>query len=245
MDKLPSPAPLLHLFGTPLVARGWLSLPFNELLVWLGMAWWAGRKRPERSLWQRLGVGFLSMIALLKWEWLHNIAHAAAARLAGKPMDELQIMAGMPICIYSPENHRGATPRQHILRALGGPLFNLAAMAATRLLRQAASPGSLERELLDVAVGMNTFLSSASLLPIPGIDGGPILKWSLVASGRTPAQADLAVHRATLAAGPLMGAVAAYHFRRRSWVSGGLAVFLALVGFAVGMGWMRGETRET
>jgi len=245
MNPKPSPAPLLHLFGTPLVTRGWLSLPINELAIWLVMAWLAGLKRPERSRWQRLGVGFLSMIALLKWEWLHNIAHAAAARLAGKPMDELQIMAGMPICIYSPENHRSATPRQHVLRALGGPLFNLAAMIITRLLRRASPPESLRRELLDVAVGMNTFLCTASLLPIPGIDGGPVLKWSLVASGRTQAQADAALRRATQAAGPLMGAVAAYHFRRRSWVSGGLALSLALVGFAVGMGWMRGETRET
>jgi hypothetical protein len=240
-----SPPPPVTLFGTPLVTRGWLSLPFNELGAWLVMAWLAGRKRPERTTWQRLGVGFLSMIALLKWEWLHNIAHAAAARWAGKPMDSLEIIAGMPLCNYSVENHRSATPRQHILRALGGPLFNLGAMFVTRLLRRASPPEGLERELLDVAVGMNTFLCTASLLPTPGIDGGPILKWSLVAAGRTPQQADQAVRRANLAASPLMGAVAAYHFHSRRWVSGGLAVFFALVGLAVGMGWIRGESRET
>ena len=209
------------------------------------MTWLAGRKRPERSPCQRLWVGFLSMIALLKWEWLHNIAHAAAARLAGKPMDALEIVAGMPICVYTPENHRSATPRQHIQRALGGPLFNLAAMLVTRLLRRASPPDSLERELLDVAVGMNTFLCTASLLPSPGIDGGPVLKWSLVASGQTPEQADRTVRRANLALSPILGIVAGVHFWRKHWFSGGLAIFFAQVGLAVGMGWMRGETRPT
>lgn len=245
MPSKPSPGPLLHLFGTPLITHGWKSLPFSELVVWLGMAWRARRKRPERTLPQSLGIGFLSMIALLKWEWLHNIAHAAAARWAGKPMDALEITAGMPICIYSLENHRSATPRQHILRALGGPLFNLAAMFATRLLRRASPPESLQRELLDIAVGMNTFLCTASFLPVPGIDGGPVLKWSLVASGKSTQQADRALRRTNLALSPMMAAVAGYQFRRKRWFSGGLAVFFALVGFAVGMGWMRGEARPT
>ena len=240
-----SPTPLLRLFGTPLITRGWLSLPFNELGVWLVMSWLAGKKRPDRTRFQRLWVGLFSMIALLKWEWLHNIAHAAAARLAGKPMDALEIVAGMPVCVYTPENHRSATPRQHIQRALGGPLFNLAAMFVTRLVRSASLPDSLERELLDVAVDMNTFLCTASLLPSPGIDGGPILKWSLVASGQTPEQADLTVRRANLALSPMMGMLAGYHFRRKHWFSGALAIFFALVGLAVGMGWMRGETRPS
>jgi len=39
--------------------------------------------------------------------------------------------------------------------------------------------------------------------------------------------------------------VAGYHFRRKHWFSGALAIFFALVGLAVGMGWMRGETRPT
>jgi Zn-dependent protease len=245
MDRKPPSTPKLHLFGTPLVTRGWLSLPFNELGAWLVMTWLARRKHPARTLLRSLGVGFLSMIALLKWEWLHNIAHAVAARWAGKPMDSLEIIAGMPICVYSPENHRSATPRQHVQRALGGPLFNLAAMVVTRLLRRASPPEGLQRELLDVAVAMNTFLCTASFLPIPGIDGGPILKWSLVASGRPPQQADYAVRRANLAFSPFMGILAGAHFWRRRWLSGGLAVFFAVAGFAVGMGWMRGESRET
>ena len=213
--------------------------------MWLTMTWRARRKRPERTLPQSLGVGLLSMIALLQWEWLHNIAHAAAAHWAGKPMDALEITAGMPVCIYTPENHRSTTPRQHILRALGGPLFNLAAMSATRLLRRRSAPESLERELLDIAVAMNTFLCTASLLPSPGIDGGPVLKWSLVASGKSPQQADRAVRRANLGLSPLMAVVAGYHFRRRRWLSGVLAIFFALIGFSVGMGWMDGETQPT
>ena len=236
---------LLNFFGTPIITRGWRSLPFTEFVVWLVMARQARQTRPDRTLLQSLGVGLLSMVALLKWEWLHNLSHAAAARLAGKPMDSIEIISGMPLCNYSVENHRSATPRQHILRALGGPVFNFLAMLATRALRRSSPPDGLQHELLDVAVGMNSFLGLVSLLPIPGIDGGPILKWSLVASGRSPQQADHTLHQANLALAPLMGITAGFLFRRRRWFLGGLAVMFGLIGFAVGKGWIRGESRDT
>lgn len=234
-----------EIFHTPLYWKGLRSLPVNQLAAWLGLAWWAGRRNPQRTVAQRTGVGFLAMLALLKWEWLHNLAHAAAAQRAGKPMDRLEILVGMPLCIYTPENHRSTSPRQHIQRALGGPLFNLAAMLITRLARGFTTPESTARDVLDVAVEMNTFLCTASLLPIPGIDGGPILKWGLVEGGHTPAQADEWVRRTDLALSPALSLVAVSQLRQGRWLSSILAFFLAGAAFAVGMGWMRGETRDT
>lgn len=235
---------IAHIFGTPLVWRGWLSLPWLEVVLWGVLAWRAGRVRPQRSLAQRLGVGLLSVPFVIGWEWLHNFAHAGAARLAGRPMDALEVTAGTPICIYSLENHRGATPRQHMLRTLGGPLFNLAAMIVTRLLRALSRPG-LARELLDLSVNANTFLGTASLLPIPGIDGGPLLQWGLVAAGQSSEQAGEAVKKVDLALSPWLGLLAGWFFRRGHPLWGGWALFFAATALAVGKGWMRGETRET
>jgi hypothetical protein len=236
---MPSP------FPTPIRTRGWISLPFNQLIFLIYFTWQTGRKHPERSLPQRLGVGLLQMIAFLGSEWLHNLSHAAAARWIGKPMDALEIIAGMPVCVYSVENHRSATPRQHIARALGGPLFNLGLMLLSRLARHFTPPTSTAREVLNVAVGMNTFLSTWSLLPLPGIDGGPVLKWGLVSNGQTPDQADTTVRRVDLAISPALGGLAATYLRRKNWVLGIASAFFSIIALAVGLGWMEGQSRET
>ena len=233
--------PIGRIFSTPLIWRGWISLPFNQLAFWLYLTWQSERRRPERGLAQNMGVGLLKMAAFLTWEWLHNLAHAATAQWIGKPMDRLDIVAGMPICIYSPDNHRSTTPRQHIYRALGGPLFNLAAMLITRLLRSFTHPSSITREVLDVAVGMNTFLATASLLPIPGIDGGPILKWTLVKRGRTPEQADNLVRTVNIGLTAPLAVLSMAYFHRQSWLSGGLAAAFTALTLAIGIGWLKEE----
>lgn len=186
-------------------------------------------------------MGSLKMAAFLGWEWLHNLAHAAAAQWTGKPMDRLDIVAGMPLCIYSPQNHHSTSPRQHIYRALGGPLFNLAVMVGTWVLRQFSHPASITREVLDVAVGTNTLLSTVSLLPVPGIDGGPILKWSLVDRGRSPEQANLIVRRVNLGlAMPLVG-LSVFFFHRGWRLSGMLAALFSILSLVIGAGWLKGE----
>jgi hypothetical protein len=241
----PHSKPLARIFDTPLFWRGWRSLPFTPLAVWCYFTWQAARRQPRRSQLAQAGISLASMLALLGSEWLHNLAHAAAARRIGKPMDALEILAGMPVCIYTLENHRSTAPRQHILRALGGPAFNLLLMLAARLLRRFTSPHTASCEVLDVTVEMNTFLCTASLLPLPGIDGGPLLKWSLVEAGRTPTQADALVRQTDLALSPALGALALAHLRRRRWWPAGLMAFFGGVALAVGLGWMKGETRET
>ena len=237
----PPSKPIAHCFGTPLYWRGWRSLPANQMLAWSFFAWQAGRRQPGRSLGAQIGIGLASMLAFLGSEWLHNLAHAAAARQIGKPMDGLEILAGMPVCIYTPENHRSTTPRQHVLRALGGPAFNFVLMLAARWLRSFTSSKSAAREVLNVAVGMNTFLCSASLVPVPGIDGGPLLKWSLVETGRTPAQAETLLRQTDLALSPALGALAALQVRRRSWLPAALAAAFAGLTLAVGLGKLKGE----
>lgn len=199
---------IAKVFNTSLVVKGKSWFPANWLIVWMVMAWVAGRGHPERSWGKRLGTGALTTTAILGSEWLHNLAHAAAASLVGKPVDAIRIMWGLPLLVYYDINDQTVTPRQHILRALGGPLFNAMVLPAALLFRRFTRPGSAARDAANAAAGMNAFLATASLLPIPGIDGGPLLKWSLVARGDTPSQADEKVKRINRVTGAGLGLAA-------------------------------------
>ena len=225
-----------RVLGTPVVVKSLTWLPLTQFAVWLVMAWHAGRGHPDRSWGKRLGTGALTMAAILGSEWCHNLAHAAAARLVGKPTDALRISWGMPLVVYYDVNDESVTPRQHIARALGGPVFNALLLPFALLLRKLTRPGSVPRDVADAAAGMNLFLSTASLLPIPGIDGGPILKWALVARGSTPAEADETVKVADRVMGGGLAVAAGVAFkRRRRFLSAILAVF-SLLALAVGSG---------
>jgi Zn-dependent protease len=228
-----------RVFGTPVVVKDRTWLPLTQLVVWAIMAWVAGRGRPDRSWWKRLGIGALTMSAILGSEWCHNLAHAAAAGLVGKPMDVLRVAWGMPLVVYHDVGDQTVTPRQHILRALGGPVFNALLLPFALLLQRATREGSALRDLANAAVGMNTFLCTGSLLPIAGIDGGPVLKWSLVERGNTPQEADeivMGVDR-VMAAG--LGVAAGVALKKRRWLLGAILAMFTAMALVIGLGYVK------
>jgi Zn-dependent protease len=225
--------------GTPVVVKGITWLPLTQFAVWLIMAWLAGRGRPDRSWWKRSGIGALTMSTILGSEWCHNLAHAAAARYVGKPMDALRIAWGMPLVVYHDVSDETVTPRQHIARALGGPVFNALILPFALLLRRFSRPGSVLRDVSDAAVGMNTFLCTASLLPIPGIDGGPILKWALVECGSTPEHADDLVMGVDRAVAGGLGVAAGVALKKRRRFLGAILGMFAGLALVVGFGLVR------
>jgi Zn-dependent protease len=225
-----------RVFGTPLVVKGKTWLPLTELALWPVMAWLAGRGRSDRSLWQRLGIGALTTAVILGSEWCHNLAHAAAARLVGKPMDALRIVWGMPLVVYYDIDDETVTPREHILRAVGGPVCNALLLPFALIFRRFTQENSALRDVAHAAVGMNTFLSTASLLPIPGIDGGPILKWSLVARGYTPKAADGTVRGVNRIMSGGLGFAAGVAFRERRRFLGSILALFAALALALGIG---------
>ena len=222
--------------GTPIVVKGLTWLPLAQFAAWLLMAWLAGRGHSDRSWSKRLGIGALTMTAILGSEWCHNLSHAAAARFVGKPMDALRISWGMPLVVYYDVNDESVTPRQHIVRALGGPLCNGLLLPLALLLRKLARQGSALGDVANAAVGMNTFLCTASLLPIPGIDGGPILKWSLVERGSTPEEADEQVKRVDRIVAGGLGVAAGITLKKRRWFLGSILGMFAALALAVGFG---------
>jgi Zn-dependent protease len=228
-----------RLFGTPVVVKGITWLPVAELVAWAVLAWMAGKGRPARPWRERLGVGALTTMVMLGSEYCHNLAHAAAARLVGRPMDALRIVWGMPLVVYYDINDQTVTPRQHILRALGGPLCNALLLLLAWPIRRLTRPGSIAREVANAAVNANAFLCTVSLLPIPGIDGGPLLKWSLVERGYTVAQADEAVQGVNRLLGAGLGAAAGLAFRKRRHVLGAFLAMFAATALAVGFGLLK------
>lgn len=226
-------------FGTPVVVKGWTWLPAAEVVAALVLAWADGRRRPQHAWRRRLLTGAAMMPVVLGSEWCHNFAHAMAAQAVGRPMDAMRIFWGTPLLVYYDLEDPTVTPRRHILRALGGPIFNMLVAPLAWLLRRRTRPGTLARDVADAAVATNVFIGTVGLVPIPGIDGGAVTKWALVARGRTPAQADIAVQKinGVLAAGLAAGAVAAFR-GRRPWL-GGLMVPFALTALAIAAGWLR------
>jgi len=223
-----------EIFDTPLVVVGKTWLPLTQIVVWGVMSKIAAHKHPSRSTAENLTVGGLRMVAILGSEWFHNLAHAAAAKWIGKPMDALRIAWGMPLCVYHELNDQNVTPREHILRALGGPAINALLLGLTSILRRLTSETSMARQVADAGVGMNTFLASASLLPIPGIDGGPILKWSLVQSGRTISEADEIVRQVDKVTGVGLGLVAGIAIRKKRPLLGALLGMFSILALAIG-----------
>ena len=223
-------------FNTPLVAKGKTWYPVTQLIIWPIMAWVAKKRLPERSWLQSLGIGALTMPIVLGSEWCHNLAHAAAACMVGKPMDAIRITWGMPLVVYYDINDETVTPRQHIIRALGGPVFNVLVLPAALLAKHHTDPQSVTRDMANAAVGTNAFLPAVGLLPIPGIDGGPILKWSLVEKGQTPEEADKIVRKVDGGLGILLTLAGVLSFKKRRWLVGGLLMQLAALALSIALG---------
>jgi hypothetical protein len=78
-----------------------------------------------------------------------------------------------------------------------------------------------------------------SLSPLPMVDGGTILKWTLVERGRTIEEADTTVRQADLALGAGTTAAAAALAARRRWLP---ALVLAAAG-ALAIGAALGKIR--
>ena len=228
-----------RIFGTPLSLQGLNWLPANQVFLWALFSWQSVKKHTAWPGRRHLLLGGLKMAVVLGSEWCHNIAHVAAARAVGKPVDAMRIIVGMPVLLYDEPEHPSITPRQHILRSLGGPVCNMVLFAASRFLQRNTPAGSPAREVADAAAGMNAFLASASLLPVPVFDGGPILKWSLISRGLSRDQAAVVITRANRVLGAgLIGASAAAINRRR-WLLALVFSFLGALSLATGFGKMK------
>jgi hypothetical protein len=242
LNDLPHGDEIICTLGvTPVTWQGWIWLPVTQLMGWIVFSRSSARRNPERSGFRALVEGFLQMLVTLGAEWGHNLAHLAASNWIGKPMNEFRIQFGMPRCIYHEINDRDVSPRQHIIRALGGPIFNLLVQPFLVRASRRAKPGSIAGTTTNTALKANRFLSLVSLLPIPGIDGGPILKWSLVEHGRTIQEADEIVRKVNGPLALLLGLFSSRAFGKKNMLGGFFSALLGLISLSIYAGWIKEE----
>jgi hypothetical protein len=222
---------MLIVMNTPVeTTPGFLG---NLLALWAGMSWLSGRRHPERPWPFRLLAGALSGFAFVLADVGHAFAHSLSARFAGAPMDRIKLSSGMPRTIYFNDD---VPPRAHRIRALGGPLFSALGLGFSLLVRSLVPRNSLAREVADWSSVGHGLILTGSLAPLPIVDGGSLLKWTLVERGRTPAEADQIVKRAGIAAGLVTSSAGVLLATRRRWLpsAGLLAAGLVAIGVALG-----------
>ncbi len=242
IDRLEKP-PGEQVFGiigkTPITKVGYTWIPLTQLILWAVFTRSAARRKPENSRMQWSQEGFLKMAVMLGSEWCHNLAHLITSNWIGKPMDKMRIQFGMPRCIYQEINDQDVTPRQHITRSLGGPIINILLLPVTGLARLLTKPDTIAGEIAKTAYQTNLFLTLISLLPIPGIDGGPILKWSLVESGKTIQEADQVVQKANGPLALILGLFSSWAFLTRKILLGVLSLMLGGISLSIFAGWLK------
>lgn len=206
------------------------------LVLWGGISWLGLHWHPERNIWQGLLIGFVSTVLLSLSDFGHPFGHVFSARYAGAPMDEIVISGEMPHTLY--QNNRVA-PNVHRMRALGGPIFNLLGVLCSFAVFQLAPVHSLVREWMGWSTVGHIYILLASLLPLPMVDGGTILKWTLVARGKTEAQADDWVRRIDWILGFGIALAGIGFAAAKIWISGLICIGVSAVVFGIAAGKIR------
>lgn len=192
----------LHVLGTPIRVEPTVLIDIVGL--WGGISWLGRRRHPERGIGQAALIGLGETALLLPSDFGHAIAHIVSARMAGAPMDEVRISMGMPRTLYW---NNAVSPDAHRMRALGGPVYSALCLLASGAIWAAAPGDSLAREMAGWSALGHGMIFAGSLAPLPIVDGGVFLKWTLVARGMSEAEADQIVERIDWAIG-VAGAVA-------------------------------------
>ncbi len=176
------------------------------------------------------------MILLLVADVGHAMAHIFSARYARAPMDEILISLGMPRTMYFDNE---VSPRAHRIRAVGGSAFSGLGLLLSIITYGIASSDSVAMELAAWSVIGHGFILAGCLLPLPFVDAGTILKWTLVEKGKTKAEADEVLRRANWLLGLVGGIIGLVLIAAQMWIVG-----LILIGVgAIAIGAAAGKIR--
>ena len=144
-------------------------------------------------------------------------------------MDKIDLTSGMPRTVYYDQ---AVPPRAHILRALGGPLYSALGLVLSLVIRSLLPRKTIAHEVAGRSSIGHGLIFAGSLAPLPIVDGGSILKWSLVESGRSPTEADQVVEQAGIATGIAACTAGAALAARRRWLPAAGLLAAGLISFA-------------
>jgi hypothetical protein len=217
----------IKVFGTPIKVK--MIFVSYILLLWAILTWLETAWHPGIAFWEAVLMGLAIVLVLIPADVGHAMAHIFSARWAGAPMDEILLSAGMPRTLYW---NNAVSPNAHRLRAAGGPLFNIVALLLS-LVIYALLSNSIIRELATWSALGHGLILIMSLVPLPVVDGGALLKWTLVARGRTETEAETVVRRLDWVIGGLTEITGLVLVASRLWIAGGILVGLGMVAIAI------------
>jgi hypothetical protein len=225
----------LRIFKTPVrVSPAVLILVVG---IWAGVTVLNLYWYPGRGFWLDLLIGFVTMFLLILADFGHALAHIFSARYAGAPMDEVRItVTKMPHTLY---NNNAVSPNVHRLRALGGPLFNVLCFLLSAVVFVVAPAGSVAWELAAWSAAGHGMMLIMSLAPLPIVDGGTLLKWTLVARGWSEVAAEATSRRVGWLVGIVAGVLGLGLIALHVWVIGGIFTTAGVIVLAVALGLVR------
>lgn len=120
-----------------------------------------------------LTIGLVLAVALIGSVFLHEVAHAIAARSFGRRVNEivLTLWGG-----HTSFDARGVTPLVNGVTALAGPFMNLLIMAIARITIEVTRADGLTGAALAYVAWANLLLAIFNVLPGIPMDGGRVLE---------------------------------------------------------------------
>ena len=151
----------VNLLITPIT---WLS-PF----VFFGLHILLNLLNSHLSLTERLYQALLFTIAVEITTALHAFGHILSGKIVHSAMDELLITATRDVNLYHGDQ-RLVPSRVHLVRSLGGPIFNLF-IGGLCLVFVPMISSSFRSDLLASLISTNLFFGFGGFLPLPSVDG--------------------------------------------------------------------------
>jgi len=146
---------------TPLT---WLS-PF----VFFGLHLVLNVLNSNLSIAERFYEALLFTIAVEIATVLHAFGHILSGKLVHSAMDELLTTATRDVNLYY-GNQSQIPSHVHLVRSLGGPIFNLFTAGIFSLLALLIAPEFWSALVAEI-ISINLFLGIGSFLPLPSVDG--------------------------------------------------------------------------
>jgi Zn-dependent protease len=151
----------VNLLVTPIT---WLG-PF----VFFGLHFLLNLLNPQLSLIDRLYQSSLFTIAVEITTVLHAFGHILSGKMVHSAMDELLITATRDVNLYHGDQ-RLIPGYVHLVRSLGGPIFNLLIAGLCLMLTPFITPGFWSNLLASV-ISTNLFFGFGGFVPLPSVDG--------------------------------------------------------------------------
>jgi len=166
---------LFSAFGVEFVRTrfAWLNIPLSAAVGVAVALLFAPVDGSAGTLAAGLAYGALIFVASLA----HSLGHVFSSRMASAPVEYVRLSATVATMRYTDSSLLSG--RVHVLRALGGPVVNLALGVGALLL----SAALLESHLLRFFGAVNLLFGAMTLFPIPSLDGAVIFRQLL---GRNP-----------------------------------------------------------